>query len=119
MANSNMVSFVNKLIEAGLESAEKNPISNPAVRYMRVAGESAAKAAEKKPGSVLPVKDQAAAVKTPDPLPARKPVEAKPPVDDSILRLDLTNQNLLNGFIMSEVLGRPKYLRAGRRSGGR
>ena len=34
--------------------------------------------------------------------------------DDTDFRLDFTDKNLLNGIILTEVLGKPKYFRKGR-----
>lgn len=34
--------------------------------------------------------------------------------NDLVLKLDLTNDNLLNGIILAELLGKPKSLKRGR-----
>lgn len=38
----------------------------------------------------------------------------KTSLDDSGFKLDFTKDSLLNGIILAEVLGRPKYFRKGR-----
>ena len=33
---------------------------------------------------------------------------------ESVLKLDFSSESLMNGIILAEVLGKPKYLRKGR-----
>lgn len=114
MSNSNIANFVNRLVEEGMSQVK--PVTNPVVKYVKAAGNGTLSVSDNAPVSTERDKRSLGS-------PAPAPVSPKPRITKTVeadngqkdFQLELNNQTILSGVIMSEVLGRPKCFRSGRR----
>ncbi len=108
----------NKIYEIDTNSNNAKKNNSLGMRYVKADRDASAPAA-KEPEKKLQ-KENIPASAVPAPAGSVPRNNAAPPaVEDGPFNLDMTNQGLLNGFIMSEVFGRPKCFRPYRRPGGR
>lgn len=122
MNYSNNNVFANKTSEIGTSRDNVSKIMNPKIRYLKVDREASMSAPDKVPEAYEQDKRSLASV-------SAAPSDRKPqnagvvkPADadaDNTFKLDMTKQGLLNGLILSEVLGRPKCFRSRRRPIGK
>lgn len=111
--NNDINNFIDNMAEMSGGHLILKPVSRPAVRYVGVAGSVAPSASDKpEPASAkAPLKRPADSAAPGKPVlrPGSDPDAPSEAAEENItLRFDMTGQELLTGFILSEVLGRPK-----------
>lgn len=108
----------NKIYEIDTNSNHVKKNNSLGMKYVRIGGEAPAQAAKKPEKKLSKENIPASAVPAPaGPVPQNN--AAAHAVEDGSFNLDMTNQGLLNSFILSEVFGRPKCFRPYRRPAGR
>jgi hypothetical protein len=116
MNYSNLNTFANRFFDT-TDTSDIRPVRNPVVKYAKVARDGAMSAPDRAQEAKRQEKRQPAAA--PGVQAPGSGSIAKQAVEDNAFSFDLSDRGLLNSFIMSEVLGRPKCLRQGRRPYGR
>ena len=135
-------SYINSLNQIDTNRSNINRILNPSIRYYpvgdnntvkpvmkvqeRTAAESPQQSRQSGTGAGTAAADSSDMARTayaveaadmtgiPDGIQAPKKHKQKSLRNDTGFRLDFTDKSLLNGIIMAEVLGKPKYLKKGR-----